>query len=870
MSVFRFAAAASLFFSVLGTVWAQDPVDPLVTQCEGYAGDPEPGTPEFLIRDLQNIYCSEQRNVDLLQHPINYQQQAQLYGSDPYRVPELHNGIRFRHQELTIAGAAAEVFRPCSAGTCSGMPAGLETFEPPYPVAIVLHGLASDKRHLWWAAQPLAERGYFVITINGTGNSLPFDLLDWVNGEGLTVFPGDIDVNRVGITGHSLGAENSTRTQGDARVSAIVGWDPCNSPAGCSNSPGSRLHDKGAEAQTPTLIITADYSGFPGYAQPRTSVPGTLRAAAYGVLRDNGVDSMLITPRATTHLDWAGTFTFGSRYNEATSAHYTLAWFDRYVRGKLLTDQAGNAIPSDGRNEAEERSFRQDIAQQAFERLTATHFDDTVDTHNISQGFYDPVLAAMNADPNYGGNVPYAMSGKSLADRLSFYYRSVCFVSAPDYSKGNGDKGDPVLARGDSTAEGDMRMQGCPVTVTVVDTDADGIADGDDNCPTIANADQADTDADGLGDACDAQDDTDTDGDGVRDAIDNCPADANADQADDDHDGIGNVCDATPAAPLTVALSADPSSGDITDGPLTVTFTANAESTDPQGGTISYVYYFGDGTNSGIVSQTIISHDYDKAGNYQASVVVVDENNNSARDTVAITTTTTVTVDPDPIVVEAVLSVQLSGNTTPVTAMFDASGSTAPEGAIYRFDFGNGDVQEGTSQLATRTYALAGSYTVTLTVTDANDANNTDTTTAIVTVGSGQQTTVQLVVTPTTANIGQAVSFDASASIAAEGTQIVSFEFDFGDGTVETRTVSEFGDQAGIASHAYGAAGTYSPTVTVTDSSQAQQQASLKVKVNAAPPPVTDSPAQSGGGALGWLVLLPLLVAGLRRRIQRG
>ena len=424
------------------------------------------------------------------------------------------------------------------------------------------------------------------------------------------------------------------------------------------------------------------------------------------------------------------------------------------------------------------------------------------------------------------------------------------------------------------------------------DSDGDGIADDVDNCPADANSDQTDTDGDGTGDACDAQNDTDTDGDGVRDEIDSCPntpagaaVDANGcadSQKDSDGDGVSDDLDQCPATPagtavgsdgceqpasaLTVSLSADPTSGDITDGPLTVTFTADAVNNDPQGGAISYVYYYGDGTNSGIVSLSSISHDYDKAGNYQASVVVVDENNNSARDTVAITTTTTITVNEDPIVVEAVLNVQLSGNTAPVTAMFDASGSTAPEGAIYRFDFGNGDVQEGSNQLATRTYALAGSYTVTLTVTDANDANNTDTTTAIVTVGSGQQTTVQLVVTPTTANIGQTVTFDASASIAAEGTQIVSYQFDFDDGTVVTRTVSEFGDQAGIATHAYSAAATYSPTVTVTDSSQAQQRASLKVKVNPAQPPVTDSPAQSGGGALGVMLLLPLLAFGIRRR----
>jgi hypothetical protein len=36
------------------------------------------------------------------------------------------------------------------------------------------------------------------------------------------------------------------------------------------------------------------------------------------------------------------------------------------------------------------------------------------------------------------------------------------------------------------------------------DRDGDGVADDDDNCPDVPNADQADSDGDGLGDACDA------------------------------------------------------------------------------------------------------------------------------------------------------------------------------------------------------------------------------------------------------------------------------------------------------------------------------------------------------------------------------
>jgi hypothetical protein len=38
---------------------------------------------------------------------------------------------------------------------------------------------------------------------------------------------------------------------------------------------------------------------------------------------------------------------------------------------------------------------------------------------------------------------------------------------------------------------------------SVVDTDGDGIPDSSDNCPLVANPDQADVDADGVGDACD-------------------------------------------------------------------------------------------------------------------------------------------------------------------------------------------------------------------------------------------------------------------------------------------------------------------------------------------------------------------------------
>jgi Thrombospondin type 3 repeat len=59
------------------------------------------------------------------------------------------------------------------------------------------------------------------------------------------------------------------------------------------------------------------------------------------------------------------------------------------------------------------------------------------------------------------------------------------------------------------------------------DRDGDGVLNAVDNCPDIANADQADEDTDMVGDVCDP-----------------CPV--SGDNTDDDHDGVANDCDPNP------------------------------------------------------------------------------------------------------------------------------------------------------------------------------------------------------------------------------------------------------------------------------------------------------------------------------------
>jgi hypothetical protein len=93
----------------------------------------------------------------------------------------------------------------------------------------------------------------------------------------------------------------------------------------------------------------------------------------------------------------------------------------------------------------------------------------------------------------------------------------------------------PLIANADQ-ANNDNDALGDPCDP---DDDNDGVLDVNDNCPLVPNADQANLDGDALGDPCDG----DIDGDGIPNGVDNCPMVANADQTDTDGDGAGDACD---------------------------------------------------------------------------------------------------------------------------------------------------------------------------------------------------------------------------------------------------------------------------------------------------------------------------------------
>jgi hypothetical protein len=121
------------------------------------------------------------------------------------------------------------------------------------------------------------------------------------------------------------------------------------------------------------------------------------------------------------------------------------------------------------------------------------------------------------------------------------------------------------------------------------DGDSDGVPNAADNCPFIANADQADLDRDGAGDACDPDDD----GDGAADTVDNCPMLANANQWDEDRDGTGDACEVQEDQTITFAQLAGKAFGDAdftvaatASSHLTVTFTASGDCTSSSDGSV--------------------------------------------------------------------------------------------------------------------------------------------------------------------------------------------------------------------------------------------------------------------------------------------
>jgi PKD repeat protein len=149
------------------------------------------------------------------------------------------------------------------------------------------------------------------------------------------------------------------------------------------------------------------------------------------------------------------------------------------------------------------------------------------------------------------------------------------------------------------------------------------------------------------------------------------------------------------------------------------------------------------------------------------------------------------------------------------TVLFEACGSAAAPCAAannpiasYNWSFGEGGTASG--RIAQYRYSTAGTYVVSLTVTDGS--GRTATTTRSVTVGASTLPTANFTFSPLAPRVGTGVSFNASSSFTTEpGRDIASYTWDFGDGSPLETTGNP------IVFHAFGAPANYRVTLVVTD-----------------------------------------------------
>ncbi len=237
---------------------------------------------------------------------------------------------------------------------------------------------------------------------------------------------------------------------------------------------------------------------------------------------------------------------------------------------------------------------------------------------------------------------------------------------------------------------------------------------------------------------------------------------------------------------LAATASATPTSG---VEPLDVSFTADAT-----GGKSPYSFNwdFGDGNTS--PDQNPL-HTYTAAGTYTASVQIVDYIGGVIHKTLTITVNSTSGV--------TCTSSKESG-TAPLTVNFTCTpnGGVAP----YTYDWNYGDgSQHGTTQNPGHIYTVTGTYTYSVTVTDAiNQTANCGGTINVYPV-----LTVTATATPPSGTVPLTVSFTSTPSGGNPASY--AYSWTFGDGGTATTQNPNY---------TYNSAGSYTVNMTVTDGLQ--------------------------------------------------
>ena len=239
----------------------------------------------------------------------------------------------------------------------------------------------------------------------------------------------------------------------------------------------------------------------------------------------------------------------------------------------------------------------------------------------------------------------------------------------------------------------------------------------------------------------------------------------------------------------------------------TIQFTGTA--TDADGDAIAtWAWTFGDGATSNLQNPT---HRYPSGGTFTVTLTVTDARGVSG------SVSKTITVEGPPNVVptaDFTWTPEAPAEGGTVTFTSTVTDSDQPSGTAFTYAWNFGDT--ATSVVANPQHAFAAkqTYTVKLTVTDAQSASVTVEHT--ISVGNAPPVVGTLTASNASPSTGDEVTFTASGVTDADtGDTIADFKWTFGDGSTLTTVGSLTG---GTATHVFNAPGPYTVSVIAVDS----------------------------------------------------
>lgn len=267
----------------------------------------------------------------------------------------------------------------------------------------------------------------------------------------------------------------------------------------------------------------------------------------------------------------------------------------------------------------------------------------------------------------------------------------------------------------------------------------------------------------------------------------------------------------------------------------TINFTGSANDADP----ITYSWDFGD--NSTGATGNMTNHTFVKTGIITVTLFVsdgMDEVNITMEIEVAnISPEANFTASKDTVVQDEEIT-------------FDGSDSVDLGGdeLTYHWDFG--DDTTGTGVSPKHSYTTAGTYTVELVVNDGTEESQAVSMEITVEDAPNAPPTAVITLEVTTAKAGEVMVFDARASTDPTDDDL-TYTWDFGDNTSKVAGI--------VVTHAFGVAGSYNVTLTVSDGVGEDEITSL-VTITKGDAPVTTGGEDDGGG-LGMIGILAIVFA---------